>query len=159
MLYSSYQQLKHSKYFLYLLLDLVMTYGAYQYWSDSYTLFDWVLFLKIYTVILVIQLIFVARDGVVNSVFLKLNERFLVEGLVTEFRALRYPKNIEHVDSGVQYLESVVEDPTTNVPLKLNAAKYLNFLKSMQLSSSGWVNHKIYTTLLEKAIHQYVREV
>ena len=157
MLFSSYQQLRHLKYCLYLLIDLVIAYGLYQYLSDPYNLFDWVRFLQIYFLVLVIQLIFIARDGIVNAVFMKLNQRFLVQGIVADFKRLGFPQKIDGVDSAVGYFESVIEDSASNLPLKLSAAKYLHLLQAMQSGASGWVNHYLYTTLLETAIHQHVR--
>lgn len=159
MLFSSYQQLKRSKYFLYLVLDLAIAYGAYRYMTDFYTLFDWTFFIEIYLAILLIQVVFVMRDGLVNAVFLKFNERFLVEGIVSEFRLLNYPTRIDGIDSASDYFEAVIKQTDSNLPLKLSAAKYLNFLQAMQSGASGWINHYFYTKLLELAIHQHVRAV
>jgi hypothetical protein len=157
MLFSSYQQLKRSKYFLYLVLDLAIAYGAYRYMTDFYTLFDWTFFIEIYLVILLIQFVFVMRDGIVNAMFLKFNERFLVEGIVSEFRALNYPTRIADIDSALDYFEAVIQDPGSNLPLKLSAAKYLNLLQAMQSGASGWINHYFYTKLLELSIHKHLR--
>lgn len=157
MLFSSYQRLNQSKYFLYLLIDLAIAYGIYQYISDTFSLFDWVKFIQIYSLVLIIQVIFVARDLIVNAIFFKLNERVLIEGIVADFRKLGFPKKIDGVDSAVEYFRGIIQDPATNLSLKLSASKYLHLLQAMQSSASGWANHYLYTTMLETAIDQHVR--
>ena len=71
MLFSSYVHLKRSKYFVYFLIDLGLSYVVYQYTADAYSSFDWLFFAKIYSAIILLQLAFALRDGFASFVFLK----------------------------------------------------------------------------------------
>ena len=157
MLFSSYVHLKRSKYFVYFLIDLGLSYVVYQYTADAYSSFDWLFFAKIYSAIILLQLAFALRDGFASFVFFKTNQRELVEGIIKHFKQLNYPKSLEGVYSANDYFEKILADAGSAMPLKLDASKYLQLLSAIRNSSSGWVNHHFYTMLLERSINQYIR--
>ena len=157
MLFSSYVHLKRSKYFVYFLIDLGLSYVIYQYMADAYTSFDWLFFAKIYSSIILLQLVLALRDGFASFIFFKTNQRELVEGMVKHFNRLNYPKGLEGVYSSNDYFEKIVTDAASAMSLKLDASKFLQLLSAIRNSSSGWVNHCFYTILLKESINQYIR--
>lgn len=84
------------------------------------------------------------------------NQAALVQGIVSELGGLNYPKATEGVDSPRAYFECVANDDRGSLDLRLNANKYLQLITCIQGSASGWINHQMYTRLLEKSINQYV---
>lgn len=153
MLFSSYARLKFAKYVLYLVVDLAISYFVVRYLSDG--VFEWAFFGKVYLLVLLAQLAFVMRDGLVNFVFMHVNGQMLVDGLVAEFKALGFPKEIVGFASSLDYLEAVRDDERMRTEARLGAAKYIALICSMQTSASGWINHQAYTRLMEKSIQQY----
>ena len=153
MLFSSYLRLKFAKYFLYALFDILLTYFLVKYLAEGY--FEWAYFLKVLLFVLGFQLIFVARDGLVNFVFMHLNQQAIIDGLVNEFKDLDFPKELAGIESSVHYFERIQSDPAMSQETRLGAAKYLTLIGAIQSSASGWINHQVYISLLEKSIHQF----
>lgn len=153
MLFSSYSRLKFAKYFLYGLFDLLLTYCLVRYFSEG--ALEWAFFFKILLLVLGLQLVFVVRDGLVNFVFMHLNQQAMIDGLVKEFKDLGFPRELAGIDSSVHYFESICADPAMTQEARVGAVKYLTLIRAIQSSASGWVNHQAYTRLLDKSIHQF----
>lgn len=153
MLFSSYSRLKLAKYFLYGLFDILLTYCLVRYLAEG--IFQWTFFFKILLLVLGCQLVFVLRDGLVNFVFMHLNQQTMIDGLVKEFTTLGFPKALDGIDSPVHYFERIQSDSALGEATRLGAAKYLTLIGAIQTSASGWINHQVYTSLLEKSIHQF----
>lgn len=153
MLFSSYLRLKYAKYFLYLFVDFLLTYFVTRYLSE--TEFAWTFFGQIYLVIVGVQLIFILRDGLVNLIFMWINQKALIQGLVSELNSLGYPKSTAGIDCPKTYFDRITNDENFDMALRQNAAKYANLMNCIHSSASGWINHQVYTRLLEKSINQY----
>lgn len=154
MLFSSYLRLKYAKYFLYLVFDLLLTYGLVRYLNEG--VIDWGFYTKIYLLVLSVQFVFLFRDGLTNAVFMRLNRRALVQGIVSELGRLGYPKTTEGLDCPRAYFGAVANDGDAPLALRMNAAKYLHQIDCIGSSASGWVNRGVYMQLLAESINQHV---
>lgn len=154
MLFSSYLRLKYTKYFLYLLFDLLLTYGILRCLDEG--VFDWHFYTKIYLIVLFVQLIFLLRDGLVSTIFMHLNQAALIQGVVCELGSLNYPRNTDGIDHPRAFFMAAANDEAAPLTLRLNAAKYVQQIDCIGSSASGWINRKVYTALLEKSINQHV---
>jgi hypothetical protein len=154
MLFSTYARLKYAKYFLYLVFDLILTYALLHYLNEG--VFDWYFYTKIYLFVLLLQFVFLFRDGLVNVIFMQLNQELLIQGLVNEMTILNYPRTSEGVDCPYAYFKRLANDDAATLALRLNALKYVNQIDCIGSSASGWINRKVYMQLLEKSINQYV---
>ena len=154
MLFSSYLRLKYAKYFLYLGVDFLLTYLVMRHMSDAE--FTWLFFSQIYLLIVGVQLLFILRDGLVNVIFMWVNQKALIQGVVSELTKLSYPKGTLGIDCPKTYFDRIANDESLDLALRQNAAKYANLISCIHSSASGWINHQVYTRLLEKSINQYV---
>ena len=154
MLFSSYLRLKYSKYFLYLILDLLIAYCVARYLSEA--AFTWTFFSQVFVALLGVQLLFILRDGLVNLMFMWINQRSLIQGIVSELALLNYPKSTLDAECPKSYFDRIANDENVDIALRLHAAKYSKLIDCLHNSASGWVNHQVYTRLLEKSINQYV---
>ena len=74
------------------------------------------------------------RDGLVNFVFMHANQQSLIDGLVNEFTALGFPKEIVGLDSSLEYFEKVRADDRMLLEARLGRQSILRLFRQCTLA-------------------------